>query len=110
MRQAFQNTKPGGWAEFQDFDLTYYSEDGSLKEEQSISKWITTLLDGAYGFGRDPCPGSKLEDWMKDAGFENVQHEKLRLPIGPWAKDEHLVCSARQYADDNDVVDLTLLT
>ena len=110
MRQAFENTKPGGWAEFQDFDLTYYSEDGSLKEDQSISKWITTLIDAAYGFGRDPCPGSKLEGWMKDAGFENVQHEKFRLPIGPWAKDGHLVCSFPQYPDDNDTSDISLLT
>lgn len=91
MRQTFQHTKPGGWAEFQDFDLTYYSEDGSLKEEQQISKWITTLIAAAHRFGRDPCPGSKLEGWMKDAGYENVQHEKFRLPIGPWAKDKHLV-------------------
>ncbi|KAL9128176.1 MAG: hypothetical protein Q9175_007584, partial [Cornicularia normoerica] len=90
MRQTFQHTKPGGWAEFQDFDLTYYSEDGSLKEEQQISKWITTLIAAAHRFGRDPCPGSKLEGWMKDAGYENVQHEKFRLPIGPWAKDKHL--------------------
>ena len=110
MRQAFENTKPGGWAEFQDFDLTYYSEDGSLKEDLSISKWITTLIDAAYGFGRDPCPGSKLEGWMKDAGFENVQHEKFRLPIGPWAKDGHLVCSTRQCADASDMVDMDLLT
>lgn len=84
--------------EFQDFDITYYSEDGSLKEEQSISKWITALIDAARGFGRDPCPGPKLEGWMKDAGFEGVQHEKYRLPIGPWAKDKHLVCSARDHA------------
>lgn len=90
MRQAFENTKPGGWAEFEDFDLAYYSEDGSLKEEQHISKWITTLLDAAQEFGRDPCPGSKLEGWMKDAGFEAVQHEKFRLPIGPWPKNMHL--------------------
>lgn len=94
MRQAFAHTKPGGWAEFQDFDLTYYSEDGSLKKEQNVSKWITTFNDAARRFGRDPCPGSKLEGWIKDAGFENVRHEKLRLPIGPWAKDKHLVCSA----------------
>ena len=73
MRQAFEATAPGEWAEFQDFDLKYYSEDGSLKEEHSVQKWITTLLKAAEDFGRDPSPGSKLE------------------PIGPWPKDKHLV-------------------
>ncbi|KAL8699833.1 MAG: hypothetical protein Q9201_005780 [Fulgogasparrea decipioides] len=30
--QAFEFTKPGGYAEFQDYDLQYYSEDGTLTE------------------------------------------------------------------------------
>ena len=88
--QAFRHTKPGGWAEFQDFDPTYYSEDGSLKKEHDMSKVITTFLDAAEGFGRIAKPGPKIEGWMKDAGFENIVHEKFRLPIGPWPKDKHL--------------------
>ena len=96
MRQALENTKPGGWAEFQDFDVHYYSEDGSLKEEHHMVKWINILLDAAYAFGRDPCPGPKLEGRMKDAGFENVHHDSFRVPIGPWPKDKHLVRPGRQ--------------
>ena len=95
MRQAFEATAPGEWAEFQDFDLKYYSEDGSLKEEHSVQKWITTLLKAAEDFKRDPSPGSKLEQYMKDAGFEDVHHEKYRMPIGPWPKDKHLVSTYR---------------
>ncbi|KAJ3952112.1 hypothetical protein N0V92_011452 [Colletotrichum tropicale] len=37
--------------------------------------------------GRTGCPGLKLEDWVKDAGFQNVKHYKFKCPIGPWAKD-----------------------
>lgn len=33
MGQAFEFTKPGGWAEFQDYDVQYYSEDGTLGED-----------------------------------------------------------------------------
>ena len=91
MRQAFEHTKPGGWAEFQDFDIQYYSEDGSLKAEAPISQWIKTLIEASQGFNRDPCPGTKLQEWMKEAGFEGVKQEKYRLPIGPWPKDPHLV-------------------
>lgn len=88
--QAFRNTKPGGWAEFQDFDPSYYSDDGSLKEEHSIFKYITIFINAAKSFGRDSKPGPQLEGWMKDAGFENIVAEKFRLPIGPWPKDKHL--------------------
>ena len=88
--QAFRNTKPGGWAEFQDFDANYYSDDGSFKEGQSIHKYITIFMDAAKGFGRDSRPGPQLEGWMRDAGFENIVAEKFRLPIGPWPKDKDL--------------------
>ncbi|KAL8971102.1 MAG: hypothetical protein Q9183_001215 [Haloplaca sp. 2 TL-2023] len=35
--QAFQFTKPGGYSEFQDYMLTYYSEDGTLTEDCEFS-------------------------------------------------------------------------
>ena len=88
--QAFANTKPGGWAEFQDFDPQYYSDDGSLKEDHSLHKYVTMFMDAAKDFGRISQPGPLIEGWMKDAGFENIVHEKFRLPIGPWPKDKHL--------------------
>ena len=88
--QAFKHTKPGGWAEFQDFDPTYYSDDGSFKEDQSLYKYISTFIEASKGFGRDSMPGPQLEGWMKDAGFVNVVAERFRLPIGPWPKDKHL--------------------
>ncbi len=36
MRQAFEFTKPGGWAEFQDYDLVYYSEDGTMGDDREF--------------------------------------------------------------------------
>ncbi|KAI4167086.1 MAG: hypothetical protein LQ343_007490 [Gyalolechia ehrenbergii] len=91
MAQAFQFTNPGGYSEFQDYDLLFYSEDGSLTDELPISEWITTLLQASRKFGRDPCPGPRLEGHMRDAGFKDVQVSKYKIPIGPWAKDPHLV-------------------
>ncbi|CAO1599178.1 hypothetical protein XANCAGTX0491_002918 [Xanthoria calcicola] len=88
--QAFQFTKPGGYSEFQDYDLLYYSEDGTLTDDLAIQKWITIFLQAARDFGRDPCPGPRLAGLMRDAGFQNVEEEKYKIPIGPWPKDKHL--------------------
>ncbi|EON65751.1 hypothetical protein W97_04990 [Coniosporium apollinis CBS 100218] len=88
--QAYRFTKPGGWAEFQDFDLQYYSEDGSLKPEHQVLAWINNLLGASRKAGREPCPGPQLEKWMKDAGYKNIHHERLKLPIGTWPKDKYL--------------------
>ena len=103
MEQAFKFTKPGGYAEFQDFELTYYSEDGSMGPERAVAKWASTLLKACDDFGRTPNPGSKLEGWLKDAGYQGVTAQKYRIPIGPWAKDKHLVRFAMNLDACSDV-------
>ncbi|KAL1911738.1 hypothetical protein Sste5344_002313 [Sporothrix stenoceras] len=87
IRRTFENIEPGGWAEFQDFDLTYYSEDGSLAPDNPLLTWITTACDAAEQIGRDTRPGSKLQGWFKETGFTNVTHRRFKLPIGTWPKD-----------------------
>ena len=89
--QAYRHTKPGGWAEFQDFDGHYYSEDGTFIEGGEVDKWVSTWTKASSEQGLDARPGSKLEGWMYDAGFQNIKAEKFRVPIGPWPKDKHLV-------------------
>ncbi|RYP02577.1 hypothetical protein DL764_005751 [Monosporascus ibericus] len=87
VRNIFENLTSGGWAEFQDFDLQYYSEDGSLTESHDTTKWINLLIGAARKIGRDPCPGVSLEKWVKEAGFKNVTHHRFRFPVGPWPRD-----------------------
>ncbi|KAK3353296.1 S-adenosyl-L-methionine-dependent methyltransferase, partial [Lasiosphaeria hispida] len=83
----YENLAPNGWAEFQDFDLQYYSDDASLQPDDPLLVWISTLLDAARTLGREPNPGSKLAGWVKDAGFKNIVHRRYKVPIGPWPKD-----------------------
>lgn len=87
---AASHVAPGGWAEFQDFDVRYYSEDGSLKPEHHASQFVDLLVVACDKIGRDPVPGLSLEKWVKDAGFVDVVHKKFRFPIGTWPKDPKL--------------------
>ncbi|KAH6634596.1 S-adenosyl-L-methionine-dependent methyltransferase [Chaetomium sp. MPI-SDFR-AT-0129] len=90
MGQILENLNPGGYAEFQDFNLTYYSEDGSLTPTHALREWIETLTGAADSLGRDSNPGSKLEGWARAAGFKDVTHRRYRMPIGTWARDRTL--------------------
>jgi len=90
VKNVYNNLTPGGWAEFQDFDLLYYSEDGSLTDSHDTLKWIKLIISAADKIGREPCPGPKLESWVKEANFKNVTHSKFRLPFGPWPRDAKL--------------------
>lgn len=108
----FNSLKPGGWAEFQDFNLQYYSEDGSLTKDHKTLIWINTLLDAANQMGREPSPGPRLEGFLQDAGFQRVQHYRFKIPIGPWAKDPHLkdigMCNLAQILDGLEAFSLRI--
>lgn len=84
------NLNPGGWAEFQDMSTDYYSQDGTYTEKNATWGWNKTFVRACESLGRDPCPGPKLEGWVRDhGGFQSVYHQRFRAPIGPWPKDPY---------------------
>ncbi|KAI8186207.1 Secondary metabolism regulator LAE1 [Colletotrichum sp. SAR 10_70] len=89
MSRIYENTTPGGWVEFQDYDLLYTSDDNSINMDHHTLKWDTQFIDACKSIGREACPGPKLEGWVKDAGFINVKHQTFKMPIGPWPADPH---------------------
>lgn len=92
VRQAFENVRPGGWVEFQDFDMEMYAEDASFKRGCDTDTYLRLLMEASRKVGKEPSPGPKLEGWVKEAGFENVECRRFRLPVGPWPKDQRQVC------------------
>jgi len=89
-QDLYSNTSSGGWAEFQDYNGQYQCDDGSLTEKHYTRKWINGLIEAGRKLGRDPMPGPQLEGWVREAGFKNVVHRKIKMPIGPWPRDPQL--------------------
>ncbi|KAK7706430.1 hypothetical protein SLS57_009664 [Botryosphaeria dothidea] len=90
MRQCFASTKSGGWVEFQDFEMRFYTNGGDFKQGSPLDVWCTELIEGIKSLGMDPEPGPKLKGWVEDAGFVNVTHKLLPIPTGTWPKDKRL--------------------
>ncbi|KAK2061655.1 methyltransferase domain-containing protein [Colletotrichum caudatum] len=88
-KRIFRNTNPGGWVEFQDYNLQYKSDDGTLKAEHYTSQCADKFLKACRLANREPSPGPKLEGWVKEAGFVNMTHQRFKIPIGDWPKDPH---------------------
>ncbi|GKT50528.1 secondary metabolism regulator LAE1 [Colletotrichum spaethianum] len=82
------NLAPGGWAEFQDVNTSFYSQDGTYSKETATSKWMTAFMEACSATGRDPSVGPKLEGWVRNAQFQNVVADRVRAPLGPWPKDQ----------------------
>ncbi|EDN04566.1 predicted protein [Histoplasma mississippiense (nom. inval.)] len=81
---------PGCWAEFQDFDVPWYSDDGTYDAESSLGRWYKLFYKATRQHGRELSPGPKLEGWVRGAGFTDVVVKKLRVPVGRWPKDPKL--------------------
>ncbi|KAH9238501.1 hypothetical protein K456DRAFT_1720182 [Colletotrichum gloeosporioides 23] len=88
IRTIYDNLNPGGWVEFQDSDFNYYSDDGTLTEEHQFKQWSKSLVSALESIGRDPCPGPKLKGRVKDAGFQEISHKRIKVPVGPWPRDK----------------------
>lgn len=97
MRQAYEQTAPGGWFECQDLDLHNYSEDNSIPEGNKVIELYKNVMAGCEKVGRTACPGPHLKKWMEEAGFRNVTEHIFKLPLGPWPKDMTLVCAVSPF-------------
>lgn len=72
----------------QGFDLHYRSDDGSVKPDAYITKFVETIEQGCAKIGKEFYTGPKLGDWLKNAGFKNVHVDLYKVPSGPWPKDK----------------------
>ncbi|KAL1963447.1 hypothetical protein VTN77DRAFT_8348 [Rasamsonia byssochlamydoides] len=89
IKQAYDNTVPGGWVEFQDWDEKIYSQDGSTKNT-SIEQYFNVTVDEFERAGIVTRTGRHLEGWFRETGFEDIHVKKFLIPMGTWPKDERL--------------------
>ncbi|KAL1989516.1 hypothetical protein VTN49DRAFT_6713 [Thermomyces lanuginosus] len=89
IKQCYRSVKPGGWVEFQDWDLSPVSPDDSL-DGTGFQRYYDELQNAFEEAGYEVSPGPKLEQWFIDAGFVNIHMEKFLIPYGAWPKDRHL--------------------
>ncbi|KAL1996749.1 hypothetical protein VTN49DRAFT_7614 [Thermomyces lanuginosus] len=89
IKQSYRSVKPGGWVEFQDWDLYPISQDGSI-DGTGFHRYYDKVIGAFADVGYEVRPGPKLEKWFKDAGFVNIHVEEFPIPYGVWPKDPYL--------------------
>ncbi|KAK0726157.1 S-adenosyl-L-methionine-dependent methyltransferase [Lasiosphaeris hirsuta] len=87
VKSAYENIVPGGWVEFQDFDLNLYCDDGTLPADASSLAWDKYIVEATGRIGTEPSPGPRLEACIRAAGFRNVTKRQFKIPLGAWPKD-----------------------
>ncbi|KAJ5685877.1 hypothetical protein N7536_008496 [Penicillium majusculum] len=88
--RIFDHVKPGGYFEIQESAVWGWSDDGTLKPDSPLLQYLHALNTAGKAMGRELNIYHKLEQWMIDAGFEDVQQFTYLLPYSPWPRDPHL--------------------
>jgi len=94
--------------------MTFYSTDGSFVAGSAPEVWAKEVVAALKSFGLEPEPGPKLEQWVRDAGFENVNHQLLPIPVGPWPRDRRMkevgACDLSMFLEGLEGISLRALT
>jgi hypothetical protein len=80
--------KPGGWIELQELEFVTYCDDGTMKDDFLVTKFLNLVKDGLAVFGIDLLGMIKNAQNLRDAGFVNVEEKIFKIPLGVWPKNK----------------------
>lgn len=80
--------KPGGWVELQDVDGDVHSDDDTIPDDWPLKRFAEILVEGFAKFGTNAHAAVFGGQYLKEAGFVNIQHNYIKLPYGTWPKDK----------------------
>lgn len=84
-RQCFDTLRPGGYLEMQEHDAWISTIEQDLPPW--TADWNVTLNHASSIFGKYLNVANNHVDWMRAAGFVDVEDQVHKVPIGTWAKD-----------------------
>ncbi|TKA68601.1 hypothetical protein B0A55_08917, partial [Friedmanniomyces simplex] len=89
-RQAYQYLEPGGWLELQDYGLPVKSGDNTHLSTD-LHRWGELLCAAARNLGRPMGSdvSESYKEWMREAGFVDIQTKMFMWPTNSWPKDPY---------------------
>ena len=87
-KQAWDNLKPGGWAEVQEVLYPISSADDGDQSGSPLWRFSDYATKSAAKTGIDLSIAPRLKDLMEEQGFVNVRLESVKWPVGTWPKGQ----------------------
>ncbi|CBF88745.1 protein laeA [Aspergillus nidulans FGSC A4] len=96
-RRIFAHLRPGAWFEQVEIDFEPRCDDRSL-DGTALRHWYDCLKQATAETMRPIAHSSRdtIKD-LQDAGFTEIDHQIVGLPLNPWHQDEHERKVARWY-------------
>ena len=87
-KQSFAFLKPGGWAEYQEAELTFPTDPSSPKPNPEMRSLSDDVQDAAGMISVSIRQAHGWKGAVEDAGFINHKMVRSRWPVGEWSDDE----------------------
>ncbi|OAA42078.1 Peptidase M48 [Metarhizium rileyi] len=85
VQQAFDALEPGAYFESQELDSSLGCDDGTVRVEGALARWLNTKCDRSMITG-----AIIMKEAYEEVGFVDVQEIMFKVPTNGWAKDGHL--------------------
>ncbi|EWC44255.1 hypothetical protein DRE_01081 [Drechslerella stenobrocha 248] len=90
-RQAYDALKPGGYFEFQDPELMFYTDDESLPADAALNQYINYFHDACHKAGKHTRgQPQSVKDELAKIGYIEINEDVRVCPQNPWPRDPHL--------------------
>ncbi len=80
------NLEPGGYLELQELTLPVRCDDDTLAPDSYLSQWCGLIIEAAARQGRPVFPTTEYQQYLRDAGFEDVVEIQRKWPMNPWPR------------------------
>lgn len=87
MKDMYRCTKPGGYVELAETEVSVFCDDGSMKDSNGLKRTLDLLTSAVVKMGRPPPTPEVLTARLADAGFTDIHCITVKQPVGPWPKD-----------------------
>ncbi|UKZ47714.1 hypothetical protein TrVGV298_001940 [Trichoderma virens] len=86
LQDMYRVLQPGGWCQLVEIYFNAQSDNGTLSPDHALSRWSSGYLDAMHP-QKDPRAALRLKEWMRSAGFTDIESRLLTLPMCPWPTD-----------------------
>ncbi|KAL2165857.1 hypothetical protein VTG60DRAFT_3706 [Thermothelomyces hinnuleus] len=75
--------RPGGWCQMVEIYFNAQSDNGTLTSNHALQVWSQSYMQSIQPL-KDPRAPLRLQNWMAQAGFVEVESRVLTLPLSGW--------------------------
>lgn len=87
----------GGWIEQLEVEIDVMADDETADSDSYVKTLAAYTPNMSRAAGRDFQVSTSMKKMIEEAGFVDVQEQKLKLPLGPWSTDPKMKDVGRFY-------------